>query len=234
MERILEDIYCIEGLRVSKVYVIVGNDGLTLIDSGMPNSLPHIAKELQSIGHQIGEIKRILITHAHYDHIGSVSALVAASGAEVYAHHRYESEVIRGEKKPLRPPVSELYGINKFIGSRFKDQPNEPTRVDHEFKGGDHLDVVLPGLEVFDTPGHSPGHSCFWQPQQRLLFAGDAIVRLFLKLQPPMPVFCSDIEEARRSVHRIAELDVETLCMGHGKPIRHHAAPLIRKLASKL
>jgi glyoxylase-like metal-dependent hydrolase (beta-lactamase superfamily II) len=112
MYRISEGIYTVEGLRIGRVYVIKGLDGLTIIDTSLPNSLPKIERELGQIGHKLNEVKRILITHAHHDHIGSLAALKEATGAQVYAHHRYESDVIRGEKLPLRPPLS---GISRII-----------------------------------------------------------------------------------------------------------------------
>ncbi len=75
MFRIKDTIYSVEGLRIGRVYVIIGDDGLTLIDTSIPNSLPQIQQELHKIKHDVSEIKRILITHAHYDHIGSLAAL---------------------------------------------------------------------------------------------------------------------------------------------------------------
>lgn len=234
MYRILDGIYSVEGLRVGRVYVIEGSDGLALIDTSLPGSLPQIAKELQKIGHELSEIKHILITHAHFDHIGSLPALKEVTGAQIYAHHRYESAVIRGEKLPLRPPASQLRGIGRLMANVMPSQPPLPTQVDVELKEGDHIDAVLPGLQVIDIPGHSPGQCGFWQSEQRLLFCGDVMIHMPFRLSLPPAAATPDMEENKRSIRKVAELDVATLCMGHGVPYIGNAAPLIRAFADRL
>src|SRR5581483_8208790 len=89
MDRILNGIWSIEGLRMGRVYVIEAADGLTLVDTSVPGSLPQIEKDLQREGHQLSDVKRILITHAHSDHFGSLAALKEMTGARVYAHARH-------------------------------------------------------------------------------------------------------------------------------------------------
>lgn len=233
MQRITDKIYTIEGLRVGRVYVIVGNDGLTLIDTSLPNSLPRIEVELKVIGKSLSDIKRILITHAHYDHIGSLAALQAASGAKVYAHHRYESAVIRGEKSVVRPPREQLNLLGKLMISG-KPPDVAPVQVDYELKEGDLIDEALPGLQVIDEPGHSPGQCGFWQPDQRLLFCGDVMARIPFSLNTPPAAFTPDMDEAKRSIHKVAELGIATLCLGHGNPYIGNADEAVRAFAAKL
>jgi glyoxylase-like metal-dependent hydrolase (beta-lactamase superfamily II) len=108
MYRILNGISCIEGLRIGRVYVIEGNDGLTLVDTSIPGSLPLIEKDLQTAGHQLSDVKRILITHAHWDHYGGLAALKQATGAQIYVRGGYESSVLRGERKFALPHRSQL------------------------------------------------------------------------------------------------------------------------------
>ncbi|QBD81770.1 MBL fold metallo-hydrolase [Ktedonosporobacter rubrisoli] len=163
MDRILNGIFCIEGLRMGRVYVIEAADGLTLVDTSVSGSLSQIEKDLRSIGHQLSDIKRILITHAHSDHTGSLAALKEVTGACVYAHHRYESAVIRGEKKAILPPRSQLNLTNRLLATMFVSPDLSPAvQVDYELQEGDRLDEVLPGLEVVDEPGHSLGQCGFW------------------------------------------------------------------------
>jgi glyoxylase-like metal-dependent hydrolase (beta-lactamase superfamily II) len=230
MYRILNGIYSVEGLRIGRVYVITGSDGVTLIDTSIPGAQRTIAKELETIGYRLSDVKRILITHAHNDHIGSLAALKEATGASVYAHHRYESAVIRGEKPVLRPP---LHGFSRVL-SRMLIEKRTPTQVDHELQEGDHLDEVLSGLEVVDTPGHTPGHCCFWLPEQRLLFGGDVMAHLPFGLSLPLASYTPDMEEAKRSIHKVAEMNVATLCLGHGEPYIGNATSAIQAFASKL
>lgn len=233
MQRIIDGVYGIEGLTGGRVYVFVGQDGLVLVDTGIPGSLPRIQKELQSINYSLQDIKHILITHAHFDHIGSVAAIKRATGARIYAYHYFDSDVIQGEAYPRKPDLSQLRGLNRLIASQLTLPRTEPAHVDQLLEEGDTLDALLPGLTVIATPGHTPGHCSFWHPERRLLFAGDAIVRL-THVQPPLAIFTSDLGETHRSIKKLAAYDVETICMGHGKPIVRDAASIIRKLAESL
>ena len=130
MLRVLDGIYNVQGLRIGRVYVIEASDGLTLIDTSIPNSMPQIAKELATIKHSLTDIKRILITHAHYDHFGSLADLKALTGATVYAPHFYESEAIRGEKPMPRADPAQLTGLSKFAATRMKPPQIKPTQVE--------------------------------------------------------------------------------------------------------
>ena len=109
------------------------------------------------------------------------------------------------------------------------------VQVDYELKGGDRLDEVLPGLEVVDIPGHSPGQCGFWQAERGLLFGGDVMMRTPSgRFVLPMVAATPDLDQAKRSIHKIAEMNVTTLCLGHGKPLVGGAAFAIRAFASKL
>jgi glyoxylase-like metal-dependent hydrolase (beta-lactamase superfamily II) len=235
MYHILNGISSIEGLRLGRVYVIEAPDGLTLVDTSLPGSLSLIEKEFQSVGRQISDIKRILITHAHSDHFGSLAALKEVTGARIYAHHQYESAVIRGEQTQLLSPRSKSSWINPIRSTAFQSLfPITPVQVDYEMKEGDRLDEVLPGLVVIDEPGHSPGQCGFWQEEQRLLFGGDVMMRLPFGLSLPFVYATPDMDEAKRSIRKVAEMNVATLCLGHGKPLVGTAASAICAFSSKL
>ena len=238
MYQILDGIYGIEGLRIGRVYVIEAPDGLTLIDTSIPGSLPQIEKDLLHSGHHIKEVKRILLTHAHWDHYGSLATLKEATGAPVYVHHRYESAVVRGEKMPLFPPYSRLGSFDRvvaFVWARPIMRYKIAVPVDYELKEGDRLDEVLPGLEVVDIPGHTPGQCGFWQPEKKLFFGGDVMMRAPSgRFMLPLVAATPDLDQAKRSIHKVAEMGVETLCVGHGKPCIGGATSRVQALARKL
>jgi glyoxylase-like metal-dependent hydrolase (beta-lactamase superfamily II) len=221
-------------LRAGRVYVIEAEDGLTLIDTSIPKSMPQIAKELAKIQHSLTDIKRILITHAHLDHFGSLAELKRLTGAKTYAPAYYESDAIEGKKPIPRPDPAQLTGFSKLAASRMGDQKIEPVEIDQRFSEGDRLDEVLPGLEVIATPGHTPGQCSFYQREQRLFFAGDAIGRIPLKLGVPPRLVTMDMEEAKRSIRKFAQLEIDTLCMGHGNPYIGNAGPALKEFVSKL
>lgn len=234
MYRILNGIWSIEGLRLGRVYVIEATDGLTLVDASVSGSLPQIERDLKLGGYRLSNIKRILITHAHSDHVGSLAALKEVTEARIYAHHHHESAVIRGEKEPVRPPRAQMNGANRLLAGLLRSPFPPPVQVDYELKEGDRLDEVLPGLEVIDEPGHSPSQCGFWQAEQRLLFGGDVMMNIPFGLSLPVAYATLDMDEAKRSICKVAEMDAATLCLGHGKPFVGTAAPAIRAFVSKL
>jgi glyoxylase-like metal-dependent hydrolase (beta-lactamase superfamily II) len=167
-------------------------------------------QQLQASGRQPSDVKRILITHAHPDHIGGLAKLQAATGAQVVAH-------------PLDWPL---------LVRQVSALPNTPA-VRREVQDGEILPEVLNGLQVILTPGHTHGHVSFWQPNRRLLFCGDVVMRL-PRLRLPFAAFTVDMAENKRSIKKIAELDAEVVCFGHGQPLLHDAAAQLRAFAAKL
>jgi glyoxylase-like metal-dependent hydrolase (beta-lactamase superfamily II) len=234
VKRIVDGVYCVQDLRVGRVYVIEGRDGLTLVDTSLPNCRSIIERQVQSMGARLGDVKHILITHAHPDHIGSLADIQQATGAQTYAHRR-DAPFIRGEQPiPLPPPETVPFIHHLFgVGSRTLPLP-PPARVDHELEDGEILDSVLPGLQVIALPGHTPGEVGFWLPDQRLLFCGDVLIRMMGRLRPPFLVVTVDMAEAKRSIRKVADMDVSTLCMGHGEPYIGYAASVIHALAQSL
>jgi glyoxylase-like metal-dependent hydrolase (beta-lactamase superfamily II) len=90
---------------------------------------------------------------------------------------------------------------------------------------------ALGGLHVVHTPGHTPGSICLYAPSLRLLFTGDVLQLRQGRLVGPHAVFSDDMAEARRSVARLAELDVDTICFAHYPPLRGGARKALRELA---
>lgn len=208
MREILPNIFTFHGLTLGRVYAIKDQDGLTLIDTGMPNIHQKVIKQLEKAGYTPSDVKRIFITHAHFDHLGSLPELQSITGAEVYAHP-LDKPVIQGEEFVVRRPK----------GLRFPETKVPPTPVHHTFEDGDIL-PVLGGLHVIHTPGHSPGHVVFWQPERKILFTADLIFRMFNYMTLPWAIFTVDQESNKQQIKRVMSmLQPESLLFGHGDPI---------------
>jgi glyoxylase-like metal-dependent hydrolase (beta-lactamase superfamily II) len=222
MQHIVPGLHSFTGLVVGRVYLIEDPDGLTLIDSSLPPAADRIIHQLGAMGRKPGDVKRILITHAHPDHVGGLPKLKQATGAQVIASE-LEKPVIEGKmpvpRRPsgLRPPSTTI----------------KPTPVDRVVKDGDVLSEVMAGLQVVFTPGHAPGHIAFWQPQQRILFCGDVIFHV-AGLRLPFAMLTVDMAENKRSIRRLAGLEASIVCFGHGEPVTQNTAQAIRVFAQKV
>lgn len=222
MKQIMPQIYTFTGLLAGRVYMLCDDDGLTLVDTSISNAGGKILSQLQQAGFKPGDVKRILITHAHPDHTGSLPMLQKATGAAVYCH-ALEKPVIEGEspipRRPsgLRPPEIRL----------------KPTPVTHTLNEHDVL-PVLGGLHVIHTPGHAPGHVSFWLPEQRVLLTGDAIFYLLNRMTLPFAMLTCDMDENKRSVRKLADLQPHALLFGHGQPIVNGAAAYLEMFTKRL
>src|SRR5579859_5204452 len=177
MKQIATNFWYFTGLLAGRVYLIADPDGLTLIDTSIAPSGPKILRQLEQAGHKPTDVKRILITHAHPDHVGGLHTVQSATGAEVMASAP-EQQVIEGKIPiPMVKDRSQLSGINRLIRMP-TTWVKPPTTVMRVLNDGDVIEGVMDGLQVVATPGHAPGHISFWQPDKRLLICGDVIFHL--------------------------------------------------------
>lgn len=210
------------GLLGSKAYLVV-EDELTLIDAGLPGSSLLLRRQLARERRSLHEVKRIVCTHCHVDHIGGVREIAAMTGAEVLMH---PADVAR-----LRMRMREA--LRAFRPWAFAAAL---TRGPEDAKDLDDGAVIpaLGGLRVVHVPGHTPGSICLYSPVHRLLLVGDALQVIRGRLSLPSFVFTEDMALARRSIARLAELDVATICFAHYPPWREGAAEALRALAARV
>ncbi len=105
--------------------------------------------------------------------------------------------------------------------------------IDRTVSDGDRIDA-FGGLEVIATPGHSPGQIAFYQPERKILFTGDTLMNLWGKLRPPFAMATPDMDEAKRSIQKVAALDVEIACFGHGAPLTQDTNAALRAFAEQI
>ena len=227
-ETITEGVYRITGKR-SNIYLLADNS-LALVDTGMPGDDSIILGAVKDIGHSPDEIKYIFITHAHLDHVGSLAAVKAATGARVVAS-THEKDHIEGRRmlcSMKREGVGgKVFRVVLFILEKFL-QKYEPVQVDIPCQGSEDSDCVE-GLRILSTPGHSPGSTCYFHKEKKLLFTGDALSNDPLLRLPPRPG-CSSYSRALRSVEGLAGLDFEICLFGHGNPLMDNAKSRVRSL----
>ena len=201
---------------VANPYLLIDPDGLTLIDAGLPGSQKKILRYMAGLGYAPADLKRILITHADFDHVGGLAALIKATAARVYASP-VEAQALRERHasrpvKPRRLITRLLFGL---MGGLFK-----PARiqVDELLSDGQIL-PLLGGLRVVDTPGHTPGHISLFAPSVGILFCGDSIVSGEDGLHGSSGSNNWDQTKSDESVRKQAALGARILCSGHGPVI---------------
>ncbi|HEY7048489.1 MAG TPA: MBL fold metallo-hydrolase [Jatrophihabitantaceae bacterium] len=201
-----------------QVYVWQDGSQLTMIDSGIPGSQDDLAAAFAELGYRRGDLRRVIVTHGHEDHAGSVAAVREWGDVEVLAH-RADSAIVRGERaRPepdLTPAEQPLYDQ---VAANLPGIP--PCQVDTELSDGDVIDFG-DGAQVIATPGHTDGSVAIWLPRPGVLFTGDVVANgsAGLMLGP----FNTDRRQARESVARLARTPAQVVCFGHGDPLADDA-----------
>ncbi len=202
LEEIVSGVYGI-GMGYVNAFFIVGEDGLTLVDSGLAKKKNIILGAVAGAGRQPADLRHILITHHHIDHIGSLADLKEASGARCYVHPA-DSPIVRGEEPQPGPNPGSLLG--KLAGPLLSrmSPPAPPAEVDVEVADGEELPLAG-GIKAVHTPGHTPGHLSFLLPSKNVLFVGDAAANM-LRLGLPIGMFTADRQQAKESIGKLAAL----------------------------
>jgi glyoxylase-like metal-dependent hydrolase (beta-lactamase superfamily II) len=201
-------------LGLSNAYVWRDKSGTTLVDTGPPGSAAAIKAALTDLGSAREDLHRIVLTHFHDDHAGSAAELAQWSGASVIAGAADAPFVSGDEAGPspaFTPAEQELHAV---VAADLESAP--ACRVDQKVADQEVLQFGGEAV-VLSVPGHTPGSIALHLPETGLLLTGDTIAEHqgAVVLGP----FNTDREQAWRSLERLAALDVEVACFGHGQPI---------------
>ena len=163
---LFEGVHLLGGLAPSVAYVVETSEGLVLVDSGLETDCQSLMQQMKYLQLNPGRLKKILLTHAHGDHILGAMYLQRLTGARIYAG-RADSDILRSGGPP------------EALFSTY-DMPNietHSTEVDVELEGGETIHSGDVQFEVIGTPGHTPGSLCFLLKHdgRRILFSGDTV-----------------------------------------------------------
>ena len=179
------------------------------------------------------DIRQIVLTHMHPDHMGMAARLLELTGAEL-AMHRAEADHLRlvtGGNRRI-PWLEEAYiqsGVPLALETKMEEHfsiiresfhPLDPGRL---FAGGEQLETALGPLEVVWTSGHSPGHICLYSRERKLLFSGDQILENItpnIAWHPGRDMLAEFLD----SLAALALLDIDLILPSHGEPFPGHRA----------
>lgn len=220
------DLHWIEG-RSSNIYLCVTDDGLTLVDAGMPGMQDDLFAEIDRLGYQPGDLKQILVTHADIDHVGSLAAIQATSGAKVFAGEKTADLLLKGKSPEHLPLLMQLF-VNTFV--RYKKIPQTAIQI---IADGEIL-PVWGDLQVLNTPGHTLDHISFYSPSTGVVFAGDALSTRDDRLQRSPPRITADEDLANQSAIKLLDITPTLFACGHGRPRQEHNVGELMQLFNQL
>ncbi|WP_138445286.1 MBL fold metallo-hydrolase [Sinomonas susongensis] len=212
-------------------HLVLADDGITLVDTGLPGHYRDLVRELKALGRPLSDIKGVVLTHGDSDHIGFAERLRSELGIPVYIGAE-DVERAKGAKPPPTPkdprriaPVIRFFAYAIAKGG-FRTRPLQEVTPVHD---GDVL--PLPGSpRIIAMPGHSPGSVAVHMPAVRAVFVGDELTtrHVLTGTEGPQPApFTDDQARSSESIDRLAGLDVDWVIPGHGAPWRGSTSLLI-------
>jgi glyoxylase-like metal-dependent hydrolase (beta-lactamase superfamily II) len=218
------NLYAVDfGGRV-RAYLYRAGGAFTLIDTGIAGRASLILAEVKRAGASPSDITRIA-AHCHRDHTGNLAELRRLTGARTFAG-RDDAPFIRGEAVAPEPQLTEAeQAIAETLAGGMPEAP--PCDVDTELDDGDQIDLGSTPASVIHLPGHTRGSIAVYVPAARILFTGDAIASLGGG-RLIVGQFNIDPALALASLERLAGLEVDVVCLGHGNPLRSRASQTLQ------
>jgi glyoxylase-like metal-dependent hydrolase (beta-lactamase superfamily II) len=234
----------VAGLRTIfvNVFAIVEGAGWTLVDAGIYGSATRILRWAEE---HVGDraLEAIVLTHAHFDHVGALHQIVEVHDVPVYVHAD-ELDYLRGTAEYPAPDPSVGGGLMARMSGLY---PRKPAAFTGEARvlPSDGRIPHLPEWQWLPTPGHTAGHVSLFRPGDRTLIVGDAfcttrqesllaVATQRPELHGPPAYFTTDWDAARESVRRLADLDPMFIAPGHGQPMSGtETAAALRRLAER-
>jgi glyoxylase-like metal-dependent hydrolase (beta-lactamase superfamily II) len=235
--RIADGIHRIGDGRVN-AYLVEEAGQVTVIDTGLPGYWGRLPNELAEMGRTLDDVRAVVLTHAHSDHLGFAERIRQERHVVVRIHEA-DAAMARGEVKPSgqqQGPIRIVPVVEFFWLGITNGMLRIPPVVEvSTFGDGATLDV--PGSpRVIFVPGHSPGSAALHVPQRDALFVGDAFATYAVttgRRGPQIAPYSSDPAQALDSVGRLGGLAASWVLPGHGEPWTAGIDAAIREVRAK-
>ena len=209
---------------------IIQEQGTIMIDGGAPKQAKSFSKALEIASIKPEEVQLIVLTHGHWDHIGSAKEIKEITGAKIAMHQR-EKHWLESSLKPMPPGVTTWGHIFGSIIKVFLPLIHIPATDVDVVLGDEEVSLAEYGIQgkVVYTPGHSSG-SVSVLLETGDAFVGDMAMNKFpLRLSPGLPIFAEDWAQLMESWKQLLNRGVKTIYPSHGEPF---PADVIREALS--
>ncbi len=236
MSEIADGVYRIPA-RAANTYLVEAPRGLVLVDTGLPGSDKKILRALERIGKKPADVRLVLLTHRHLDHIGSAAAMKKATAATI-ASHPFEKPYVAGTLVISTPSawsfsgrvVRRVLNLTSWTMKLLRLVKYHPLHVDEAADEESLLEKVGLDGSIIWTPGHTKGSISLFLNKSRVAIIGDLLRSRRGKLREPL--FMESPPQTQASTQRLLELGPEIICTGHGSPLPASAVRL-NKTAAK-
>lgn len=213
-------------------YLLEEAGSVTVIDAAMPGFWSDLPGELAAMGRSIDDIRAVVLTHGHTDHIGFAERLRSERHVPVSVHDLDKPLALGEARNPAGLGPRRLAPLLSFLLLGLRKGGLRPPFLTEVSTFGDGATLDVPGSpRVVFVPGHSPGSSALHVPAMDTLFIGDAIATYSVTTGdrgPRIAPFSQDPAEALRSLDRLAGLEAGLVLPGHGEPWTSGLAEAVR------
>jgi glyoxylase-like metal-dependent hydrolase (beta-lactamase superfamily II) len=204
-------------------YLVADGGAVTIIDAGLPGYWSALPAELAAMGRSLADVRALVLTHGHSDHIGFAERARRDRGVPVSVHE-LDALLARGKVPnpakgmgPVRAmPLLRFIALSMRLGGWHIDRLTEVATF------GDGATLDVPGSpRVILVPGHTPGSAALHIPGHDALFVGDALATIAVTTGitgPQVAPFTADAEQALASLDRLDGIEARWLLPGHGQP----------------
>jgi glyoxylase-like metal-dependent hydrolase (beta-lactamase superfamily II) len=220
------------------VYLVADGSDVTIIDAGVPGYWGDLPAELAAMGRTFDDVRAVVLTHGHSDHIGFAERARRERRVPVSVHE-LDAALARGEvANPARGmgPVRLRPLLSFLVFGALKGALRTP-RLGEVGTYADGATLDVPGApRVTLVPGHTPGSAALHVPSHDALFVGDALATLAVTTGATGPLiapFTADPSTALRSLDRLTGIEAGWLLPGHGEPWTNGVAAAIERVRAR-
>jgi glyoxylase-like metal-dependent hydrolase (beta-lactamase superfamily II) len=207
-------------------YLVEGDDGITVVDCGVPTSWDSFRRALRAIGRSEDDVRAVVLTHAHFDHVGFAERARRELGVPVHVHEddvpltqhpwRYDHE------RPRAPYLATQVRALPIVAALVRSRAWWPAAIREVVRYGDEGVLPVPGApRIVPTPGHTLGHCALHLPDRDVVLAGDAFVTLDPytgRTGPRVVARAATVDSARnlRTLDALSATEARVVLTGHG------------------